>query len=162
MKKYEVIRFFTDLRDYDHAYNVGDEFPRQGVTVSEERLAELSSNRNRQGRPLIRAVEDPENQKPEEQKAQNVSAQDGNPEPTAKPENLDEPGTSEQTATPSAQEDPEQAVTPDVSTESNKYSKEDIEVLKLPQIRELAGKLGFKISSTSKDKAVVEFMEKQG
>lgn len=162
MKEYEVIRFFTDLRDYDHAYNVGDKFPRQGVTVSEDRLAELSSDRNRQGRPLIRAVEGSGNQKPEEQQSQNALAQDETPASTATTENADESETPEQPATPNAQEDPEQAVANDVSAESNKYSKEDIEALKLPQIRELAGKLGFKISSTSKDKAVVEFMEKQG
>lgn len=142
MKKYEVIHFFTDLRDYDHPYNVGDEFPRQGVTVSEKRLAELSSSNNRQRRPLIKAVEIPETPKPP---VQNV-----NPESHGTPESNEESNTPEQTATP------------DVSEGSKKYSKEDIEALKLPQIRELAGQLGFKISSTSKDGAVVEFMEKQG
>lgn len=156
MKKYEVIRFFTDLRDYDHAYNVGDEFPRQGVTVSAERLAELSGSNNKQGVPLIKAVEDPDNQNTEEEKSQNTTAQDGVSESTATPKNTEESGKPEQIVTP------EQAATPEVPVESNKYSKEDIEALKLPQIRELAGKLGFKISSTSKDKAVVEFMEKQG
>ena len=162
MKKYEVIHFFTDLRDYDHPYNVGDEFPRQGVTVSEERLAELLSSNNKQRRPLIKAVGEPDGQKPEEQKQQNDPSHGGISEPTADPENAVNSGNPDQIATPDSQENPEQTATPGASGESKKYSKEDIEALKLPQIRELAGTLGFKISSTSKDGAVVEFMEKQG
>lgn len=56
--KYEVIHFFTDLQDFSHPYNVGDLFPREGMRVSEERIMELSGNKNRQRKPLIRAVED--------------------------------------------------------------------------------------------------------
>lgn len=150
MKKYEVIDFFTDLRDYDHPYNVGDEFPRQGVTVSEERIAELSSDKNRQGRPLIKAVE--------------VSNTTDSTKEDAAPghEIKDDPAANEPIATPGSQENDKPAVTPDVpAAETHKYSKEDIEAMKLNQIREIAGKLGFKISSTSKDGAVAEFMEKQ-
>lgn len=154
MKKYEVIDFFTDLRDYDHPYNVGDEFPRHGVTVSEERLAELSSDKNRQGRPLIKAVE-----------VSNITdstKEDVAPGQTANPEIKDDPAANEQTVTPSSQENDKPAETPNVpAVETHKYSKEDIEKMKLNQIREIAGKLGFKISSTSKDGAVAEFMEKQ-
>lgn len=50
---YKVIEFFTDLQDNNHPYNVGDEFPRKGLTVSEERLAELAGKDNKQGKPLI-------------------------------------------------------------------------------------------------------------
>ena len=157
MKKYEVIHFFTDLRDYDHPYNVGDEFPRQGVTVSEERLAELSSSNNKQRRPLIKAVGEPDGQKSADQKPQGGTA-----ESTVDPENTENSGNPDQAATPDSQENPEQTATLDASGESKKYPKEYIETLKLNQIREIAGQLGFKISSTSKDKAVVEFMEKQG
>ena len=53
---YRVIRYFTDLQDEDHEYNVGDEFPRQGITVTSERIAELASNKNRQKVPLIEEV----------------------------------------------------------------------------------------------------------
>lgn len=162
MKKYEVVHFFTDLRDYDHPYNVGDEFPRQGVTVSEERLAELSSSNNKQRIPLIKAVGEPDGQKPEEQKPQNNPPQGGTPEQSVEPENTGKVENSDQTVTPETPENPEPTATPNVSEESKKYSKEDIEALKLKQIREIAGQLGFKISSTSKDGAVVEFMEKQG
>lgn len=55
---YKVIKFFTDLHDNDHAYNVGDIFPHKGVTVTEARLAELAGSDNRQGQPLIVYVED--------------------------------------------------------------------------------------------------------
>ena len=48
-----VIIAFADLQDDGHIYNVGDEYPRAGVTVSKERLEELASNRNRRGVALI-------------------------------------------------------------------------------------------------------------
>ena len=54
---YKVIRFFTDLTDDNHPYNVGDTFPRKGLDVTGERLAELSGKDNKQGVPLIRLVE---------------------------------------------------------------------------------------------------------
>lgn len=50
---YKVIHFFTDLQDFNHPYNVGDEFPHKGMTVSEARLNELSTSNNKQGKPLI-------------------------------------------------------------------------------------------------------------
>jgi hypothetical protein len=50
---YKVISFFTDLQDLSYPYKPGDKFPRDGMTVSKERLAELASNSNKQGRPLI-------------------------------------------------------------------------------------------------------------
>ena len=62
---YKVINFFTDLHDNDHPYNVGDSFPRKGVKVSGERLIELAGSDNKQGKPLIEKVEEPESQKTE-------------------------------------------------------------------------------------------------
>lgn len=55
---YKVIHFFTDLQDFNHAYNVGDIFPRIGMKASEARLKELSSKNNKQGKPLIKFVEE--------------------------------------------------------------------------------------------------------
>lgn len=55
---YKVIEYFTDLQDDNHAYNVGDTFPRKDLTVSEERLTELSTENNRQNKPLIERVEE--------------------------------------------------------------------------------------------------------
>lgn len=55
---YKVIKYFTDLQDNNHAYNVGDTFPRAGVEVKAKRLAELAGHNNKQGVPLIQKVED--------------------------------------------------------------------------------------------------------
>ena len=56
--QYKVINYFTDLQDNNFAYEVGDEFPRKGLEVSEERIAELSGSDNLQKKPLIAAVEE--------------------------------------------------------------------------------------------------------
>ena len=50
---YKVIHYFTDLQDDGYAYDVGDEFPHKGMTVTKERIAELSGNGNKQGVSLI-------------------------------------------------------------------------------------------------------------
>ena len=55
---YKVIKYFTDLQDNNHPYNAGDIFPRSGMEVSEDRLAELAGSENKQGVPLIRKVEE--------------------------------------------------------------------------------------------------------
>lgn len=54
---YKVIKHFTDLQDKDHPYNVGDTFPRKGLNVSAERLAELAGSNNKQGVPLIEEIQ---------------------------------------------------------------------------------------------------------
>lgn len=56
--KYKVINLFEDLQDERHQYQPGDSFPRDGLKVSKKRLAELSSEKNKQNRPLIKAVFD--------------------------------------------------------------------------------------------------------
>lgn len=53
---YKVIHYFTDLQDFNHPYNVGDIFPRNGLKVSEDRLKELSTSKNRQKKPLIMLI----------------------------------------------------------------------------------------------------------
>ena len=53
---YRVIKSFTDLQDNNYAYYVGDTFPRNGVEVDAERVAELTSDKNRLGVPLIEEV----------------------------------------------------------------------------------------------------------
>lgn len=50
---YKVVKFFVDLQDNNQPYNIGDTYPRKGLKVSEERLAELASDKNKQGVPLI-------------------------------------------------------------------------------------------------------------
>ena len=53
---YRVVHKFYDLKDNNHAYSVGDTFPHNGVEVDVERIAELTSNRNRLGVPLIEEI----------------------------------------------------------------------------------------------------------
>lgn len=53
---YRVIKSFTDLQDNNYAYYVGDTFPHNGVEVEAERIAELASDKNRLGVPLIEEV----------------------------------------------------------------------------------------------------------
>lgn len=56
---YKVIKFFTDLQDNNHPYNEGDVFPRAGVEVTADRIAELAGAKNKQGVPLIAEVKKP-------------------------------------------------------------------------------------------------------
>ena len=53
---YRVIHKFYDLKDNNHAYSVGDTFPHNGVEVDAERIAELESDKNRIGVPLIEEI----------------------------------------------------------------------------------------------------------
>lgn len=55
---YKVIHYFTDLQDFNHPYKVGETFPRLGLKVSNERLEELASSKNKQGKPLVEKVEE--------------------------------------------------------------------------------------------------------
>ena len=52
---YRVIKAFTDLKA-SHVYYVGDNFPHNGVEVDAERIAELASDKNRLGVPLIEEI----------------------------------------------------------------------------------------------------------
>lgn len=71
MATYKVIRYFTDLQDNNHAYNVGDTYPRKDLKPTAERIAELSGSGNKQGKPLIEAVEE---KKAEDKKAADKKA----------------------------------------------------------------------------------------
>lgn len=70
---YRVIVSFIDLQDGEHAYNVGDAFPREGRTVSEDRIKELSSSNNKRKQPLIEldpkvSAEEPPKEKTQKRK----------------------------------------------------------------------------------------------
>lgn len=56
---FKVTKFFHDLQDKNHEYNVGDIYPREGLKPTPERIAELSGNENKQGQPLIAEVSEP-------------------------------------------------------------------------------------------------------
>ena len=53
---YKVIKSFYDLKDNNYVYYVGDTFPHNGVDVDAERIAELASDKNMQGVPLIEEI----------------------------------------------------------------------------------------------------------
>ena len=46
------------MQDNNFAYNVGDEYPRKGVSVLPSRIRELATDKNRQGVPLIEEIPD--------------------------------------------------------------------------------------------------------
>lgn len=56
--EYKVIKNFTDLQDNNYAYTVGSIYPRNGLVPTQERINELASNKNKQGVPLIEAVQE--------------------------------------------------------------------------------------------------------
>ena len=55
---YKVIHRFTDLQDFNHLYNAGDVFPRIGTKVSQSRIDELASSKNKLKTPLIELEKD--------------------------------------------------------------------------------------------------------
>ena len=57
---YKVIVKFADLEDNGHIYNVGDEYPREGLDPTVERIAFLASNANKLNTPVIEIIPEPE------------------------------------------------------------------------------------------------------
>ena len=55
---YKVIKHFTDIQDNNYAYNEGDTYPREGMSVLPSRIRELATNENRQGVALIVKIEE--------------------------------------------------------------------------------------------------------
>lgn len=58
---YKVIKLFHDMEDNNYEYNPANPacntYPRNGLTPTAERIAELSGKNNRQGTPLIAKVD---------------------------------------------------------------------------------------------------------
>ena len=52
---YKVIKRFYDLKA-NHAYSVGETFPHNSIEVDAERIAELESDKNQLGVPLIEEI----------------------------------------------------------------------------------------------------------
>ena len=71
---YIATEYFKDTADNGFVYHAGDMFPRAGKTVSEARLAELSSDGNRRGRPVIAAVASADEQQKETTTAEKPKA----------------------------------------------------------------------------------------
>lgn len=57
---YRAVKDFKDLQDNKHFYCAGDTFPRAGLKVSDERILELSTNKNASKMVLIEKVEEVE------------------------------------------------------------------------------------------------------
>lgn len=55
---YKVIKHFTDIQDNNFAYNEGDMYPREGMSVLPSRIRELATDENRQGVALIVEVDE--------------------------------------------------------------------------------------------------------
>lgn len=65
---YIVVSSFKDLTDNEFEYTVGDEFPRKERDINDitkERLEELTTNKNKKGRILIKEINTEENTKPD-------------------------------------------------------------------------------------------------
>lgn len=73
---YRVIKHFTDMQDNNFAYQVGDEYPRKGVSVLPSRIKELASNKNRQGVPLIEEIPEKVEEPKKEKKSKSVEKAD--------------------------------------------------------------------------------------
>lgn len=62
------------MQDNNFAYNVGDEYPRKGVSVLPSRIKELAGSKNRQGVPLIEEI--PEVEEAPEKKTKSTKKAD--------------------------------------------------------------------------------------
>lgn len=56
---FRVVKDFCDLQDNNRLCRAGEEYPRPGLIVGAERIAQLASCENAIGYPLIEAVEAP-------------------------------------------------------------------------------------------------------
>lgn len=54
--KYVVVVPFNDLQDGEKRYEVGDEYPRNGLKPTQKRIKELATESNRRGLVLIEKV----------------------------------------------------------------------------------------------------------
>ena len=49
---------------HNHEYKVGDTYPKDGTEVSEDRISELLSDKNRMNTPLIKEIRKPKKEEP--------------------------------------------------------------------------------------------------
>ena len=73
---FRVIKHFTDMQDNNFAYQVGDEYPRKGMSVLPSRINELASSKNRQGVPLIEEILEKVEEPKKEKKTKSVEKAD--------------------------------------------------------------------------------------
>lgn len=51
--KYIVVCAFNDIQDKGHLYKVGSTYPREGMSTTDKRISELSTDNNKAHKPLI-------------------------------------------------------------------------------------------------------------
>lgn len=73
---YKVIKHFTDMQDNNFAYQVGDEYPRKGMSVLPSRIRELASDKNKQKTPLIEEIPEVVEEPKKEKKLKSVEKAD--------------------------------------------------------------------------------------
>ena len=56
--KHVVLEMFGDAQDSNRTYMPGDFYPVVGLEPTAERIEELSTDKNRRGRPVIKAIEE--------------------------------------------------------------------------------------------------------
>ena len=86
MMQYKVIKFFMDGQDNNRSYIPGNIYPREGLTPSEDRIAELASTKNRLGEILIEPVQSTAQKKEEEKPAEVIEEQAAKPKKKKKSE----------------------------------------------------------------------------
>ncbi|MBO5944448.1 MAG: hypothetical protein J6Q50_04020 [Clostridia bacterium] len=64
------------MQDNNFAYQVGDEYPRKGMSVLPSRINELASSKNRQGVPLIEEILEKVEEPKKEKKTKSVEKAD--------------------------------------------------------------------------------------
>jgi len=67
---YKAISYFKDMKDNMHSYNPGDTFPRDGLSVDEDRIKELSTANNRRGKPVIELVKEKKKAEPKKEEVE--------------------------------------------------------------------------------------------
>ena len=60
------------MQDNNFAYQVGDEYPRKGLSVLPSRIKELAGKKNRQGCPLIEEIPEKVEEPKKEKKTKSV------------------------------------------------------------------------------------------
>ena len=73
---FKVVKRFYDLKDNNHAYYEGDIYPHNKAKVSEKRIDELSSNKNKMGVPLIEEIPEVVEEPKKEKKSKSVEKAD--------------------------------------------------------------------------------------
>ena len=117
---YIVISSFKDLEDNEYLYKVGDMYPHNGKDIkeiSEERIDELKTNKNKKGIPLIKLIEIEE--KPEEKtEEEDTSEIEEKPEEKTEEEDISE--TEEEPEDKTEEEDTSEVKTPNKNTKNRK------------------------------------------